>query len=126
MPEELSSMQLERGDVGQRSTDKGLLALVWKDKKYVRMLSTMHMAEIADTGKRNRDGIALEKPWCVLNYNKGMKGVDIADQLASSHRTVRKSIRWYKKLLFFCLMLFLSRLVYKEIGGTDNFLSLRQ
>ena len=41
MPEELSSVQLERGDVGHRSTDKGLLALVWKHKKYVRMLPTI-------------------------------------------------------------------------------------
>ena len=103
MPQELSSVQLERGDVGHRSTDKGLLALVWKDKKYVRMLSTMHMAQMADTSKRNRDSIALEKPRCVLDYNEGMKSVDIADQLASLHRTVTKSIRWYKKLFSFLL-----------------------
>ena len=100
MPEQLSSMQLER-DVRHCSTDKGLLALVWKDRKYICMLSMMHTAEMADTGKRNRDGIALEKPWCVLDYNEGMKGVDIADQLASLHRSVRKSIKWYKKLFFF-------------------------
>ena len=103
MPDELSFVQLERIDVGHHSTDKGLLALVWNDKKYVRMLSMMHTAEMADTGKRNRDGIALEKPWCVLDYNEGMKGVDIADQLALSHRTVRKSIKWYKKVFYFLL-----------------------
>ena len=40
---------------------------------------------------------------CVIEYNEGIKGVDLADQLASSHHSVRKSIKWYNKL-FFCLL----------------------
>ena len=73
MPEELSSMQLQRGDVGHHSINKGLVTLVWKDKKYMyaHVLSTVHMAKMADTGKRNHNGITLEKPGVYLTTMRG-------------------------------------------------------
>ena len=80
-----------------------------------------------DTGKHDRKGNPITKPMCVIEYNKGMKGVDLADQLASSHRSVRKSIKWYKKLFFYMLDVCLvnSYIVHKELGGTEQYLSFR-
>ena len=90
MPKDLRNLKLKKGEVDFRSSDNGLLALVWKDKKDVRMLSTMHTASMEDTGKHDRKGNPITKPMCVIEYNNGMKGVDLADQLASSHRSVEK------------------------------------
>ena len=55
-----------------------------------------------------------------------MKGVDQL-HVASSHHSVRKSIKWYKKLFFYLLDVCLvnSYLVHKELGGTKQFLSFR-
>ena len=127
MPNDLKSVKLKKGDVVRRSSDKGLLALVWRDKKDVRMLSTMHTAELVNTGKVNRDGEPIMKPKCVLDYNRGIKGVGVADQLASSHHAVRNSIKWYKKVFLYLLDVNLvnSHLVYKELGGTESYNSFQ-
>ncbi|XP_038071966.1 piggyBac transposable element-derived protein 4-like [Patiria miniata] len=77
MPKDLCDLQLRKGEVAYRSSDKGLLALVWKDKKDVRMLSTMHTAAMGDSGKCDRYKKSIEKPKCVIDYNTGMKGLDM-------------------------------------------------
>ena len=137
MPMNLRNLKLKKGEVDFRSSENGLLALVWKDKKDIRMLhvSIMHTASMEDTGKHDRKGNPIRKPMCVIEYNEGMKGVDLADQLhasshihvASSHRSVRKSIKLYKKLFFYLLDVCLvnSYLVHKELGGTEQFLNFR-
>ena len=56
MPKDLHNLKLKKGEVDFRSSNNGLLALVWKDKKDVRMLSTMHTASMEDTGKHDRKG----------------------------------------------------------------------
>ena len=89
-----------RGERVFRSSDS-LLALVWKDKKDVKMLSTMHSSSMEDTGKKDKSDNPIEKPTCVIDYNHGKCGVDLSDQIATeppSHRSVRKSVRWYKIL----------------------------
>lgn len=40
------------------------------------------------------------KPTCVLGYNRNMGTVDRSDMLNSSIGSVRKSIKWFKKLFF--------------------------
>lgn len=41
-----------------------------------------------------------EKPVCVIDYNSNMGGVDRVDMLLSSIESVRKTIKWYKKVFF--------------------------
>ena len=99
MTADLKTVKLKRGERIFRSSDS-LLALVWKDKKDVKMLSTMHSSSMEDTGKNDQSGNPIEKPTCVMDYNRGKCGVDLSDQIASSHRSVRKSVKWYKKIFF--------------------------
>ena len=61
---QLKAMKLKKGDVVFRSCDEGLTAIVWKDKNYVRMLSTMHALGMKDTGKKERNGDPRLKPVC--------------------------------------------------------------
>jgi hypothetical protein len=39
------------------------------------------------------------KPDAVFDYNKAKKGVDLSDQLASYYNSLRRTIKWYKKLI---------------------------
>ena len=100
---QLKAMKLKKGDVVFRSCDEGLIAIVWKDKNYVRMLSTMHTSSMKDTGMKARNGNPRLKPQCVLTYNGGMGGVDASDQMAATYRFVRKYVKWSKKLFFYLL-----------------------
>ena len=49
---------------------------------------------------RNIDSIldTVTKQEAVVYYNSGKQGIDISDQLASYHTSVRKSVRWYHKV----------------------------
>ena len=100
MSYDLKTVKLKRGEHAFRSTDS-LFTLVWKNKKDVKMLSTMHSASMENSGKKDKSGNPILKPTCVLEYNNGKCGVALSDELASSHRSVRKSIKWYKKICFY-------------------------
>jgi archaellin len=54
---------------------------------------------IVDTGKKNRRKESILKPEVILYYNAGKAGIDLSDQLASYSTPVRKSIRWYHKVM---------------------------
>ena len=108
---------MKRGETVYRS-DGTLLALVWQDKKPVKMLSTFHRStKIAIADKKHRDGSAVIKPRCVEDHNNGMGGVDRSDQLASCHNCVRKFVKWYKKLFLYIFDLCLVNgfRVFKEL-----------
>lgn len=83
------------------------------------MLSTMNNAQMIDTGKQDKNGDAIRKPQCVITCNKGMGGVDISDQMAATYCSVRKYVKWYKKLYFyvFDMAVLNSFFTYKELGG---------
>ena len=56
-----------------------MLAVQFNDKKEIYFLSTMHKANVVDTGKRNRRGNNVSKLQLVHDYNKYMVGVDRND-----------------------------------------------
>jgi hypothetical protein len=58
-----------------------ILVQIWKDKRLVRMISTIHDSEHVHTGKKNqKTNEGISKQNFVVQYNKYMKGVDRADQ----------------------------------------------
>ena len=77
-----------------------LMVLKYNDKRPVLMMSSMHKAEMADTGKRDRHGAVIRKPSVICDYNKHMGGVDRNDELLGFYTSLRKTLKWYKKLAF--------------------------
>ena len=62
-----------------------VMVQVWKDKRLVRMISTIHEATVVNTGRKDRKtNMEINKPYAVVQYNKFMKGIDRADQLLLS------------------------------------------
>ena len=53
-----------------------------------------------NTAVRDQEGNAVQKPACILSYNTEMGGVDMVDQQLHSLTVMRKSYKWYKKVLY--------------------------
>lgn len=103
----------------RRSDD--LLCLIWKDKRDVKLLSTMHDAEQSPTGKQDRAGNNITKPNIVLDYNKFMGGVDSSDMMTNVYADMRRSVKWYRKLVFHLSDLSVTNayILYKKTTGKD-------
>ena len=125
MPKDLTAK--ERGATDVRTTGSGLLAMAWKDKKQVNMLSTVHRGDEWVQLPPNRRGEVRTKPGCVVDYNNGMKGVDLSDQVAQSYPAARKSNKWYLKLFFNLLDMAIinAHAVHKWLGGRMTQLDFR-
>ena len=76
-----------------------LLALKWKDKKNVSLLSSVHGAHMVDVETRTGN---VSKPKVVIDYNNTMGGVDLVDQHYYVYPTPRKKGKNTTKR-FFCL-----------------------
>ena len=71
-----------------------------KKEKVVHLLSTVHSNKMANSDKTDKDGNAIKKPTCILQYNSSMGGIDLMDQQLDSLLVLRKCNKWYKKKLF--------------------------
>ena len=117
----------KKGDVDVRSTCTGQLALAWMDKKQVTMLSTIHQGSQWVSLPPNHRGEVRQKPLVVVEYNKGMKGVDLSDQMAASYATPRKGRKWYHSLFFRLVdtTVVNAFLVHRYLGGRLNHVEFR-
>ena len=78
-----------------------LLALKWKDKREVYMLSSAHTPEMVESRKLDsRTKRPIMIPKCVSDYNLNMGAVDKVDMQISFSECLRKTTKWYKKLFF--------------------------
>ena len=99
------------------------LALAWlaeRKKKPVIMISTSSSAAVTTVTSRNRHVQPQVKPVVVDSYNHHMNGVDIADQYAVYYSFVRKTVKWWRKVVFWLLETAMvnSYLLYTECTGT--------
>lgn len=120
-PEPVKQAKLKRGEViAHRSSE--LLAMKFKDKRDVPMLTTIHNEEM--TPGRNA---AHEKPKCIVDHNKYIGGVERTNQLLQPYEIARESLKWYEKIAFHFLQLALLKcfLAFKKNGGQKYFLQFQ-
>ena len=92
--------EIKKGDLLLRKSEGPILATLWKDKRKVSLLSTIHKGQWKDTGKvSRRTGEPIKKPDAVLDYNINMRLVDKGDMMLSFIDCLRKSYKWYKKFI---------------------------
>jgi len=119
----LERRENEKGDVEFR-TCPPMTVLVWRDKRNVNVISTMHDASVAPVpGKLDKvSGQPILKPTAIQDYNKYMGAVDKSDQMVLLNTTVRKTLKWTKKLFFHLLDLSATNafIVYQLQGGRWN------
>lgn len=98
-----------------------LLAFRWLEKKPVTMLSTIHSAQMVETGKVTREGQRVVKPSAIVDYCSLMGGVDLNDQLLTYYSFLRKSIKWSRKLLIHCFnMIILNGHIMNKMYGQEK------
>ena len=104
--------KLVRGEV-QVSHSDVWMAVRWEGKRSVRMLTSVHELKFCATEKKsyltNEDII---KPRCFHEYNQNMGGIPDVDRQLSITETVRKTTKWYPKLFFHLIDLYLMPMHY--------------
>ena len=100
-----------RGSVDFVSSN-GVIVTQWYDRKLVTVASTKYATvprDLVDRWSANKTSeIQIFRPFNVRMYNKGMGGVDLADQYLSNYRLGIKTMKWYKKMLYFFIDLSIS------------------
>jgi len=97
-----------------------VMVQVRKDKRLVRMISTVHEATIVNTGQKDRKtNMEIKKPYALVQYNKFMKGVDRADQYLSYYSVLRKTVKWLITVVLYLLncVLFNAFFVYRTLNS---------
>lgn len=70
----------------------------WRDNRDVLSITTYPHPKMVDVPKRF--GRMKKKPAEIALYNDNMSGIDRCDQMVSYYSSPRKSVRFYKKVLF--------------------------
>ena len=129
---DISNIILEKGTASFYQTsnvNSKMLACKYrasKDKagnkpKVVLILSTFHNPFMVNTGKVDRDENHNMKPAMVPSHSVHMSGVDSVDQQLHGIQALRKSYKWYKKLIFRLLLQVSmnSHKVYQKCTGSN-------
>ena len=98
-----SNNQLNFGNY-RFATSSELVAVLWRDRKDVSVLTTAHNATAGTVMKRpqgSRQKVAVTCPHAIIDYNMYMGGVDLTDQCLSYYSlTSRRTIKWWKKIIW--------------------------
>ena len=107
---EVKLSDLAVGETVSRHTDD-VMVLAWRDKRIVRMISTLHQDEMKTVEVRERGQsrrVAQQKPACVTDYNLFMCGVDRLDQKISYYPFMRKTVKWSSKFVVYMFQIALA------------------
>ena len=110
---------LARGEAEFSGNNHGTIAARWIDTKEVLVLSNCHDARMTEVKKKQKDGTTKQYrcPDSIAFYRKIMSGVGVADQMPGVYNFNRKSLKWWKKVFYRCI-LFASVnawIIYKEL-----------
>ena len=97
---DLVTKKLKKGELFWKRSDS-VVTCKWRDKREVLTVSNMHQIEMVDCMNRNKK--VTKKSNTVRDYNSGMSGIDRSDQMLSYYSSLRKTIRWYKKLALYII-----------------------
>ncbi|XP_017796807.1 PREDICTED: piggyBac transposable element-derived protein 4-like [Habropoda laboriosa] len=85
----------KRGEIKSLENRSSIKFMKWTDKRTVCMITSCpsHNCQFIE-GKP-----ATYKPDLVFDYNDAKKRVGLADQMSSYYSSLRKTIKWYKKII---------------------------
>jgi hypothetical protein len=95
VPKAIRDAKLKQGEIIAQHSGP-VTVMKWRDKRNVLMISTYHDTKMESYTKRGKE---IQKPACVIDYNKWMGGVDLKDQLLQMYLVERKRMqKWHMKL----------------------------
>lgn len=102
LPKQFMSKKLKKGEIEGIMLPSGVKVIKWHDKRQVSMITSCkaHKASLVDTGKiHKRTNEMIRKPLCILTYNDNKKGIDYSDQMSAYYTTLRRGLKWYRKVM---------------------------
>lgn len=94
-PRAVTDATLQKGDMIARESNTHVVVGKWKDKRDVLFLTTEAIPEMTDV--QTKRGV-VQKPSTNVKYNSIKSFIDVSDQKASYSTTVRRGIKWYRKV----------------------------
>ena len=99
------SYRLKTSEMIARENKNGIVMLKWKDVQNVGILSTKHAPIMISSSNSTYCGRPpKKKPLAVIAYNNGKSGIDKSDQMVIHATTIRKRIKWHRKLALHLLL----------------------
>jgi hypothetical protein len=128
MPDDSVSVRhMRRGKSEVRSTNSGIAATLWKDRKGIIFLSNFHyVIDVSCVTRKKKDGASenISCPQIVKEYNANMGFVDKADLLKSLYELDRKSQKWWLWIFWLDVSVISAVILFKErslrCGNTQN------
>ncbi len=114
--------KLDRGFYDYRTCGP-LTSFVWKDKKVINFLSTVHVTTgNLSVSRTARDGsrVQVNCPPCLPDYQEFMGGVDLSDQRMSYYYVGRRSKKWWKRVFSYILEACCQNAYVLKIYGQEN------
>ncbi|KAI4476907.1 hypothetical protein M0802_014805 [Mischocyttarus mexicanus] len=103
LPNCLQNIILSNGQATFRRKHDILLQIWNNGKRNVNMISTIHSAQIMESGSVNKKShISIQKPESIISY-KYMKRVDRAEQYLSYYSIFRKTKKWTELVVMFLI-----------------------
>lgn len=99
------------------------MAIKWCVKRDVYVLTSNHDDSLVTTKKKDKKtGEFIQKPKCIVEYNKFMGLMDKMDMQLSFTESYRKTIKWYKKVVFhmFEMMMYNAYILFKISKNERN------
>lgn len=117
-PRILKTMKMKKGEMKSISNFEGIRIFKYQDSKEIFMISTFHGNELKTVTKLKHSGDTALKPSVIVDYNRVKGGADLSNQMTEFCSPARKSIKWYKKVVFQLLNIgvFNSWIIYNKIS----------
>lgn len=97
LPKSVVQAKLKKGEIIGKQNKKKVVVMKWHDKRDVLFLSTKHTDEMREV--HHREG-PRNKPSAIVDYNNAKAFVDMSDQMTAYSNSLRKSVKWYRKVAF--------------------------
>ena len=120
LPKAVTEANLSKGESVFRRKE-AMLAVKWRDKRDVTVLTSIHSANEVITNKKNYKGDAVIKPEAIFLYNRYMSGVDLSDQYLESYGFLRRTVKWWRKLFIhlFNMLILNGYVLNKKFGKSQ-------
>lgn len=94
-PKAVIDAKLKRGEIKSLQSNTKVIVGKWKDKRDVRFLTTKDPPSMIEVKTRRGP---IRKPSTIVEYNAAKAFVDMSDQKAAYNSSVRRSVKWYRKV----------------------------
>ncbi|KAJ8942862.1 hypothetical protein NQ314_009925 [Rhamnusium bicolor] len=104
LPKFKPDKNLKRGEYEWFTSNTGLVAVKWRGKRWIHLLSNYHNPALTTEVKRKQKeetSVQVPCPLLLTDYNKNMNFVNKFDQMRACYGIDKKSHKWWHRIFYF-------------------------